>query len=866
MRAFLAICILICGCYLLQTSLAAKKKKSDKGHVIQIDNVKEYKKLLRTRKNILIAFFKTGGDIGKKLDTLIRAANQVYGIGTLSYVDCGSDKKLCKKLKIKFKKDDLIINHYENGKWHKEYDRAFVVRSLVNFMNDPHHDAPWEEDPTAKDVLHLSSEKSLQNVLSTKKKPVMVMFYAPWCRYCKMFKPRFAEVAKTLKHDAIMAGIDSDSPANYGLISRFNIVSYPTLIYFKDGKELYRYNITSDKDQARNLYEWMLNPKLIEPEKPEEEESWKDSSLDVVHLADDTFEAFITNHSSVLVMFYSKSCYYCKKMKPDYIEAAARLKKENVDGTLVAVDANENNALSEKYSIKGFPTVKYFNDGEYKYNVDYRTADEIVEFMKDPQEPMQVEQLDQEWSLFNKFMAMLNDDDYKDTLKKIKYSLVMFYTPGCEQSKKAIGDYLAASMTVSGPKYRLFAVNCNEAEKMCQEYNIQGYPSFLYFKHGKKPKSYEGDQTQTGFVGLMKSLGYKPEERPNEVKSNDDQQTESNEVENKAEVLEAGTDVAARNEKDEDTPASKSGSSLSDNAAGSSDENNEQDKDFKEEKLKNEEINKINDGSDIKSGQAKTVVSADLPVDGSQVNKDSNLSPKDDESRLDNTTDKAEDRKEKEQPNSDDKENEDSMNDEIDHKEEEKTEASNDNGKQKKPAITIFGYEQEYWLPKIFHDKFDSFIKMHNRLLIVFLSSSPEDHIKGVTLDSVARKVNKFAIDNKRPYMLAVVDCVDDYDFCLQKEVEKLPTAIYYHNGKPIVRYTGKRTPEALVDFLESPPTKSKPLGEQKVYRMDREEFLDYMDDVKIRELNMPSIDELEEIVDLSRAELQRIMLKHDEL
>ncbi|EDV27773.1 uncharacterized protein TRIADDRAFT_53799 [Trichoplax adhaerens] len=794
MRAFLAICILICGCYLLQTSLAAKKKKSDKGHVIQIDNVKEYKKLLRTRKNILIAFFKTGGDIGKKLDTLIRAANQVYGIGTLSYVDCGSDKKLCKKLKIKFKKDDLIINHYENGKWHKEYDRAFVVRSLVNFMNDPHHDAPWEEDPTAKDVLHLSSEKSLQNVLSTKKKPVMVMFYAPWCRYCKMFKPRFAEVAKTLKHDAIMAGIDSDSPANYGLISRFNIVSYPTLIYF--------------------------NPKLIEPEKPEEEESWKDSSLDVVHLADDTFEAFITNHSSVLV-----------------------------DGTLVAVDANENNALSEKYSIKGFPT-----------------ADEIVEFMKDPQEPMQVEQLDQEWSLFNKFMAMLNDDDYKDTLKKIKYSLVMFYTPGCEQSKKAIGDYLAASMTVSGPKYRLFAVNCNEAEKMCQEYNIQGYPSFLYFKHGKKPKSYEGDQTRTGFVGLMKSLGYKPEERPNEVKSNDDQQTESNEVENKAEVLEAGTDVAARNEKDEDTPASKSGSSLSDNAASSSDENNEQDKDFKEEKLKNEEINKINDGSDIKSGQAKTVVSADLPVDGSQVNKDSSLSPKDDESRLDNTTDKAEDRKEKEQPNSDDKENEDSMNDEIDHKEEEKTEASNDNGKQKKPAITIFGYEQEYWLPKIFHDKFDSFIKMHNRLLIVFLSSSPEDHIKGVTLDSVARKVNKFAIDNKRPYMLAVVDCVDDYDFCLQKEVEKLPTAIYYHNGKPIVRYTGKRTPEALVDFLESPPTKSKPLGEQKVYRMDREEFLDYMDDVKIRELNMPSIDKLEEIVDLSRAELQRIMLKHDEL
>lgn len=45
---------------------------------------------------------------------------------------------------------------------------------------------------------------------------------------------------------------------------------------------------------------------------PAKEEEWSDIPSDVVHLKDDTFDDFIANNPSVLVMFYApcKCCFF----------------------------------------------------------------------------------------------------------------------------------------------------------------------------------------------------------------------------------------------------------------------------------------------------------------------------------------------------------------------------------------------------------------------------------------------------------------------------------------------------------------------------------------------------------------------------
>lgn len=69
-------------------------------------------------------------------------------------------------------------------------------------------------------------------------------------------------------------------------------------------------------------------------------------------------------------------------MKPQFSEAAEKLVKEKA-GLLAAVESSTSSALFSKYDIKGFPTLKYFENGVYvkDYN-GKRTTDDFYNFVK----------------------------------------------------------------------------------------------------------------------------------------------------------------------------------------------------------------------------------------------------------------------------------------------------------------------------------------------------------------------------------------------------------------------------------------------------------------------------------------------------
>jgi thioredoxin 1 len=89
----------------------------------------------------------------------------------------------------------------------------------------------------AGSYIEVSDQDFEQKVLKSSK-PVVVDYWAPWCGPCRMMAPIFEELSTEYHDQMEFAKMNTDD--NPSVPGRLGIQGIPTLIFFKDGREVNR--------------------------------------------------------------------------------------------------------------------------------------------------------------------------------------------------------------------------------------------------------------------------------------------------------------------------------------------------------------------------------------------------------------------------------------------------------------------------------------------------------------------------------------------------------------------------------------------------------------------------------------------------
>lgn len=79
----------------------------------------------------------------------------------------------------------------------------------------------------------------------------MVDFWHPMCDHCQDFKPTFEEIATEYHDSVLVVGAQVDQCKKWA--DKYDVDGLPTIIFFKEGQEVYRNEGGLSKDELKAL-------------------------------------------------------------------------------------------------------------------------------------------------------------------------------------------------------------------------------------------------------------------------------------------------------------------------------------------------------------------------------------------------------------------------------------------------------------------------------------------------------------------------------------------------------------------------------------------------------------------------------------
>lgn len=89
--------------------------------------------------------------------------------------------------------------------------------------------------------------------LIASEKPVLVDFFATWCGPCQMMHPAIDKFQREMNGRVDVYKVDIDDRGMLDAVHRYNIMSVPTLMFFRRGEVLWRESGLASYDHLVNV-------------------------------------------------------------------------------------------------------------------------------------------------------------------------------------------------------------------------------------------------------------------------------------------------------------------------------------------------------------------------------------------------------------------------------------------------------------------------------------------------------------------------------------------------------------------------------------------------------------------------------------
>lgn len=209
-------------------------------------------------------------------------------------------------------------------------------------------------------VLKLTAE----NFASVRSKPTLVKFFAPWCGHCKHLVPTWEELAKEFNSGNVATIAHLDCTVYPTICQENGVQGYPTLKFFHDG-DITEYRGGRSQQALSKFIHENVAPLEAEPATvggaaaaggiPKPEHGAYVGTTD-------NFDALVSS-GAAFVKFFAPWCGHCKHLAPTWEELGEKY-KSSATVKIVHVDCTQQQAVCQRFSIRGYPTLQFFTNGK----------------------------------------------------------------------------------------------------------------------------------------------------------------------------------------------------------------------------------------------------------------------------------------------------------------------------------------------------------------------------------------------------------------------------------------------------------------------------------------------------------------------